>query len=194
MCFLALALTAASTAVSVIGQVQASKAAQSRSEYEASLARNNVILSERAAKDALARGKRASADSVARGRVNVTLSKREFAQFIGIQRASAAGQGVEVGTGTAGEIVIDTAGVGEFEAQTIAADAAREAQGIQINAEREAYDFRTRGAAFAAEEELQRQDARSRRRALPFALAGTVLAGGAKGFSQFTTFQNTIKG
>ena len=194
MCFIALALTAAATAVSVIGQVQASKAAQSRSEYEASLARGNVTRSEVAAKDALARGKRRSKDSISRGRLDTQLSKREFAQFIGIQRASAAGAGVQVNTGTARRITVDTAGVGKFEEQLIVANAAREAQGIEINAEREAYAFRTQGAAFAAEEELLKRDARSRRRALPFALAGTVLAGGAKAFGQASTFQNTIEG
>jgi hypothetical protein len=56
LAYVSLAATAISTGVSMYGQQQAGKAAQAQAQYQAAIARNNQIIADRAAEDALKRG------------------------------------------------------------------------------------------------------------------------------------------
>lgn len=115
-----MAMTAASTAVSVIGQGQAADAQQAQLRYQQSIYRNNQILAQRRADDARLRGEQA-ADA----------QRDKTQQLIGRQRATLAGNGVELDTGSALEITTDTAGIGERDALTIRSNAEREALGYE---------------------------------------------------------------
>lgn len=118
-------LTAASTAVSVAGQVKAGNAAKKAGEF-------NAAVSELQAKDALARGK----TDEARFRQGVRA-------LIGSQRAGFAAQGVDVGVGSALDVQAEAAFLGELDALTIRNNAEREAWAHRM----EAINYRMGGQA-----------------------------------------------
>lgn len=124
-----LGLAVVGTGLTVAGQVQQGKAAKAQGDYQAAVARNNSILAERAAKDALDRGKVAEDES-----------NRRTKQLIGRQRAVLAGNGVVVDQDSALDITADTAESGRYDALT-----------IRSNAEREALGYRAQGANFDAD-------------------------------------------
>lgn len=121
--------TALSTGLSVMGQIsqqnaqaQAASAAQAQAVYQAQVARQNQELMNRQA-----------ADAEQRGRVAEENRRRMTAQQIGQQTAGLAAQGTDF-TGTETDILGDTKAAGELDAQTIRANAAREAYGYKIQA------------------------------------------------------------
>lgn len=122
----------ASMAASAIGTVVQGVSGMQQSRYQAAVARNNSIIAERAAKDALERG--SIAEDNARKRTGL---------IIGSQRAALAGQGSALDEGSPLDIQGDTAVAGEMDALT-----------IRSNAEREAYNYRAQGANFRAQEQL----------------------------------------
>jgi hypothetical protein len=75
-------------------------------------------------------------DAIARGNVDETRSRIQTRALIGSQRASLAGQGVQVGdAGSSGDQVqIDAQRIGEEDALTIRNNAAREAWGYKVGA------------------------------------------------------------
>lgn len=122
-----LAMTAASTGMGVMGQIgqqnaQASAAAASQAQavYQAQVARQNEELMRRQAVDAIQRGQVAEDNR-----------RRLTGQQIGQQTAALAGQGTDL-EGSPIEVLGDTAAAGELDAQTIRANAAREAYGYQV--------------------------------------------------------------
>ena len=122
-----LALSAVSTAASVMGQIsqqqaqqQAASAAQAQAIYQAQVARQNQELARRQAADALQRGAVAE-----QNRRSLT------GQQIGQQTAALAAQGTDL-EGSPTDILGDTRAAGEFDAQTIKANAAREAYGYTV--------------------------------------------------------------
>lgn len=150
---IALATTAVAGALTAVGQVQQASAQKGQAKYQAAVARNNQIMAERAAKDA-----------EERGRVDELNRRIQTRQLIGRQRASLAANGVEVGSGSAIDIISDSALIGEVDALTIRNNAAREAQG-----------FRYQGANYGSEARLYDAQRRNISAALPFAVGGTVL-------------------
>lgn len=106
-----------------VALVSAGKAQRQLADYNAEVA-------EMQANDALARG----AEEEARHRVNVR-------RMVGSQRAGLAAQGVDISSGSALDIQADTAQMGELDALTIRANAAREAWGFKV----QAVDLRQRG-------------------------------------------------
>ena len=179
-----LALSALSTVAQLVSQRQANKAAEQRATYEAAVARNNAILQERLAVNVLEQGRVIAEDVKERGTVAEHLQRQEVRGLIGIQRAALAGAGVEVGTGTALDITSDTAAIGEFEAQVTRAETARTVRDVRFQAERAAFEHRTRGQAFGAEAELARL-----RGFRPDTSLGTVLSGGASILGRFATLK-----
>lgn len=122
----AIVTSVAGTAVSAYGQYQQGKAAQSAADYQAAVLRNNALIAERNAKDALTRGKEAEAEH-----------GRQVKQLIGRQRAVLAGNGVVVDQDSALDITADTAETGKYEQLIIRSNAEREALGYQM----QAYNF-----------------------------------------------------
>ena len=150
-----LAATAAGTALTAYGQYQQGQAAEAQGRYQAAVSRNNQIIAERMAKDALERGKTEEA-----------LHRQKVERFKGAQRAALAKSGVVVDQGSALDVLLDTAEMGELDALT-----------IRSNAEREAYGYRVKGMNFAAEGELAKLRGKAQRRAANIQAMGTILGG-----------------
>ena len=168
------------TVAKISSQQQANTAARQQAEFEAAVARNNQILQEQAAVNVLEQGRVIAEDIKERGTIAEQLQRREIRGLIGIQRAALAGSGVEVGTGSALDVTTDTAEIGEFEALTTRANTARAIRDTQFQAERAAFENRTRGQAFGAEAELARL-----RGFKPDTTLGTALSGASSVLGRF---------
>lgn len=154
-------LIAASTAMAIQADQQQRAALKKKAAFETQVALNNQTLAERAAEDARERGK-----------VAAKQRRKDIKQLIGIQRATLAGNQVEVDFGSALDLTTDTAGVGEQEALT-----------IENNAEREALGFITQGLNFQSSAELARL-----RGQVPSKAGGIALAGASKIAGSFASF------
>src|SRR3990167_9166008 len=146
-------------------QRAAADAAQQRANYEAAVARNNMILAERAAVEAERRGKIAAKQQ-----------RLKTSQLIGQQRTGFAAHGVLVDEGSAGDVTEDTAAFGKLDELT-----------ITHNAEREALGFRTQGMNFQASGELAQLRAFQ-----PDTTFGTILTGSSALLDRFVDF-NTLQ-
>lgn len=116
MTWVAIGFGIAGAAVSVVGQQKGAKNAKRLGE-------SNALISEAQAQD-----------SLLRGAIDESMYRRQIAQIIGAQKASFGARNVAV-SGTALDILGDTAQVGEEDAQTIRANAAREAWGYRNQAD-----------------------------------------------------------
>lgn len=128
-------------------QAEAAESGAQLSEYNAAVARLQ-------AKDAIARG----ADEEGQFRAQVR-------QTIGSQRAGFAGANIQVGSGSALDVQADAAMLGELDALTIRTNAAREAWGLEVEAqdlERRAEIQRKEGRVLEA---AGRESAKQTRRA-----------------------------
>ncbi|MEK9754489.1 MAG: hypothetical protein VW338_14945 [Rhodospirillaceae bacterium] len=132
LAYASIAASAVSTVVGAVGSIQQGRAAQAQANYQAQVARNNKIVADRQAADALERGK-----------VSELNYRREVSRLAGRQKAVLAGNGVVVDQGSALDILGDTAELGELDALT-----------IRSNAEREAYGYRVQGNNFEADARL----------------------------------------
>lgn len=150
-----IAATAISTGAGIVGQISAGSQAEQQAAYQAGVARNNAIIAERAAQDALTRGK-----------VEEGQQRDKTRQLIGLQRATLAGNGVMVDTGSALNITADTAGIGELDALT-----------IRSNAEREAAGYRAQGMNYEAEARLTRAAGKQAKTDSLWQAGGTALTG-----------------
>lgn len=95
------------------------------------IAVNNAVISEWQAQDAISRGERAAGDYGMKNR-----------QLKGTQVARLAHNGVDLGVGSAAQILTDTDYFGEIDKQRITDNAAREAWGYRSQAQ----DFRSNAA------------------------------------------------
>ena len=141
-------------AVTAYGQVQQGKAQQKAANYSSAVARNNQIIADRAA-----------ADAIERGKVEASLQQRATAALQARQRVAFAANGVVVDQGSASDIVGDTAELGKFEELRIRNNAAREALG-----------FQTQGMNFGAEAGLQTYQGAAAAQAGRTAAAGTLIS------------------
>ena len=118
-----LAMTALGTMQQMSAARAEGKAAQQAADYRAAVDRNNSIIAERQA-----------ADARERGAIAERAQRQKTRQLIGRQRAALAGSGQVVDVGSALDITVDTAGIGEVDALTVRANAEREAMGYEVNA------------------------------------------------------------
>lgn len=109
--------------IAVAGGAMQAKAQKEQGEYEDAVAKNNAIISERAAKDAERRGRNAE-----------DAKRLEVAQLISKQRAQGAANGVDIQGGSMMLMLEDSAMMGELDALTIRSNAANEAYGHRTNA------------------------------------------------------------
>ena len=157
MCSIGTAFSIVSGIIGFIGDRQKAQAEQQQAAFNAAVARNNQILANRAAADAIKRGEAAAAKQGEATR-----------QFKARQRTALAGGGVRVGVGSALDIETDVSAVGREEEAI-----------IRRNAEREALGFRTQGMNFAASAELATLKGDQSRRAAGISAFGTLLTVGS---------------
>lgn len=132
LALIAVGTAAAGTIVSTVGAIQQGKAAKRQADYSAAVSKNNAILAERQAADALSRG-----------RLKERQKRLQLSRLEGSQRAAFAANNVVLNTGSPLDVLEFTAQQNELEALT-----------IRSASEREALGFRTRGANLTAESEL----------------------------------------
>lgn len=162
MCELTTALMIGSTLIGATGQIQEGKAAAASSRYNAQVAEMNATLSDRAAKDALERGK-----------LEEQKSRRQTAGLIGEQTAAMAANGVDVTFGSPLDLIVDTATQGEVDALT-----------IRKNTYREERDLRQQASNYRGQAGVDRASGASALSGGYLGAAGTVLGGGAKSYAQ----------
>lgn len=119
----------------VAGTAYAAYSQKRAGDAQASIAEKNAAIAERAAQDAIERGKVAENEQ-----------RQKVRQLQGEQKAAMAAAGADVQSGSNLDTLSDTAMVGEFDALT-----------IRNNAAREAYGYRTQSAQYSAEAALAQQ-------------------------------------
>ena len=120
--------------ISAFGSGANSGASLASGNYNAQVARNNQTVANANADLALYKGTQA-----------VGVSRQRTAQLEGAERAGFGSSGVDVNSGSALRTQMDTARIGEIDAQTITA-----------NAERSAWGFRQQADSFGAQASLER--------------------------------------
>ena len=123
MAIVAAAASIASAVVGVAGAAYSGAAAEAQANYQAQVARNNAVIAERKAQDAIRLGK-----------VEGDKRRRLTRSRISLQRAKLAASGQLVDAGTALDLTVDTAAFGELDALTIESNARRQAQGFRYQA------------------------------------------------------------
>lgn len=132
--------------ISAYGQNQAGK-------YNAAVAAQNAANSEVLA----GQTEKIGLEDELRARMNIR-------QIIGKQRAAAAANGVDPNTGSALDIMAETAGIGEIDATM-----------VRANAYRDAWGYRTQGANYRAQGQLAKAEGR-------YGAASTLLTSGAQAY------------
>jgi hypothetical protein len=140
--------------MSAYGAFQSSQAEKAAAKTQAKINANNQKVAEWQAQDAIKRG----------GEQDIE-SRRRYAQIGGTQRTALAGKGIDIGEGTALDMLEDTS---IFEG----IDSGR----IRDNAEREAYGFRFQGANYGAQSSIYKTAASGYS---PFISGGGTLLTGA---------------
>lgn len=162
-----LASTALAAGVGTVSAVQGAQAQNNMSQYQAALARNNAVIADQAAKDALERGK-----------VAAQAQQEATRQRIGAARARAAGRGVLVDSGSAFDLTQNIAAFGKLDELQLTANAQREAAG-----------FRQQGTNFLSESALQRTAGKNAITAGAFNAAGSLLGGASSVAEKWYTYK-----
>jgi hypothetical protein len=161
MCDLGIALAIGSTLIGAAGQVQEAKASSQAAKYNAQVANMNADLANTQAKQAIESGAREE-----------QMKRLQTSQLIGKQKAAMAANGVDLNFGSPLDTIVDTAKMGELDAQT-----------IRTNSYREAYDYRVKGANYTAEGKIDEAKARNAESAGFMGAIGTILGGGGKAYA-----------
>ena len=132
MCGPAAAVMAVGAVMSAVGTIAQGQAAAGQAAYQAQVARNNQIIANRNADDALKRYL-----------VEEDKTRQRTSLIMGSQRAKLAGQGTVLDEGSPLDIQMDTAGLGELDALT-----------VRSVGEREAYGHRVQGMNYGAQAKL----------------------------------------
>jgi hypothetical protein len=156
----------AGTVMQAYGAHQGAKAQKNAANYQAAVARNNAQVAEWQAEDALRRGEMAKQ----RAQLNT-------ANLKGRQRAMLAERGIDLGEGSALNLLTDTDQFGAMDAGT-----------VTDNANREAYGFRVGAQNSSANAELLQYKADSTSPGA--AAAGSLLTGAGQVASSWYTFSS----
>lgn len=165
MCDITTILTIGSTIIGAAGQLQQADASAKSSEYSAKVANMNAELSDRRAKDALARGE-----------AEEQQKRQQVQQVMGQQRAALAANGVDLTFGSPLDTIVDTATLGELDALT-----------IRQNTARESYDYRVQAVNQRAGSTMSTMEAANQRTAGYMGAAGTILGGAGKAYKDYKT-------
>jgi hypothetical protein len=118
-----LALMGIGAVGSAFGAYYSAKSSKNNLRFQAQMAEINARMAELGAKDQLLRGER-----------EVQASRLKTAQIKSAQRAGMAANGIDLGEGTAGQVLAGTEVMGEIDANTIAANAVKSAWGYRMQA------------------------------------------------------------
>lgn len=115
--------TIAFIALAAFSAYSSAEAQNASDEYQADVARNNETTAQWQAEDAERRGNEAKA-----------ATRRKYAALEGTQRATLSARGLDISEGSANALLQDTSFFGEYDQNTVRANAAREAWGYKVQA------------------------------------------------------------
>lgn len=118
-----LATQAAGAASSTVGSYYSARTSKTNLELQSSLADTNAKIAELGAQSALMQGEREEQKS-----------RLQTAQLKSTQRTAMAANGIDLGEGSAAQVLTSTDMMGEIDASTIKANAARSAWGYRTQA------------------------------------------------------------
>ena len=150
--------TIVGTALETSGQKKEADAAERTAAYQAGVLLANQIAATRAAEDARQRGEQAAARQ-----------RKGTRQLIGKQRSVLAANGVMVDSGSALDIVSETAGLGEEDALQ-----------MLFNAEREALDYERLGRQAGSDAGMAISSGSAIARATSLNSVGTLIGGASR--------------
>jgi len=107
----------------VAGTLFSAYSQNQQGKYQEDLAKNNAIVQQRQADDAIKRGE-----------VDEMNHRLKVAQMKSSQRAKFGASGADVNSGSSLDVLADTAMMGELDALTIRGNASREAYGYRVGA------------------------------------------------------------
>lgn len=162
-----LAVAAISAGVSTVGAIQQSQAQSAQAKYQAAVARNNQIIAQQNADDALKRGD-----------VEEQKQRQKVQLLLGQQRTGFAAQGADLTSGSVLDILGDTAATGELDRLT-----------IRNNAEREARQYMLQGVNFQADAQLYQMQAKQAQTAGYFDATSSLLGGASQVGSSYIGFK-----
>lgn len=146
-------------ALTVAGSLFGADAANQEGKYQQQVQQNNAIVSDNMAKDAENRGKIEEANH-----------RLKVAQMKSSQRARLGASGGDLNVGTAGELQMDTAMMGELDALT-----------IRSNYQRDAYNYREQARGHTAQAGLERSKGKN-------TATATLLSGGTQVAGQWYNY------
>jgi hypothetical protein len=126
----AVGIAAVGAMMSAYGMYQQGQQQAAMNEYQSAVASNNAIIANQQAQIQ----ERSAQDALDRGRIEEQQHRLKVSQMMGSQRAATAANGILVDSGSASDILGDTAAMGEMDALTIRSNAEREAYSARIGA------------------------------------------------------------
>jgi len=165
---ISLATTAIGFGLQMYGQSQAAKAQAGQYQYQAAVDRNNKIIADRQAEDAIKRGD-AEEDE----------HRRKVAAIKSDQRVGFASRGIDLGSDVVTDTLSDTAMLGELDALT-----------IRSNAAREAYGYRVQGMNYEASAGNNALAAKNAKSAGKTAMFSTLLSGASTVAGDYATYKD----
>lgn len=204
MCNPALAIMGASALVSASSARQSAKAQQNSMLYDAQASDRNAITANNAAlvaennaelagwqsREALRQGEKDVSDIQFDRATALTASRNEAANVKSAQKVGMAANGIDVGSGSAVDVLTSTDYVGELNANAINDSAARNVATVRDNAIKNAWGYQVQGVGYQdqaatsrADSALYRYDAQQQRagsrRISPNSAAAVSLLGSA---------------
>jgi hypothetical protein len=161
-----LGLTALNTIQKFAGDRRNATAAQQQGDYQAGIFGQDASLADQQAADAIARGHEAELKS--RGSTRL---------LTGTQRTDLAAQGIDIGSGSAADIVGQDRALGELDALQ-----------IRNNARREAWGYNTQAAQYRSQADMARLAGRNTAAAYRNQSVNTLLSGAGDLFSTYQSF------
>lgn len=128
---------------SAFGATQQGQAGSDKYKFAAAVYRNNKLIADQAAQDAIRQGQETA-----------QASQLKTAATIGQQRAALAANGIQVDTDTAVEAMVDAARIGNMDQET-----------IQRNAERQALALKLQGVGYELQAQMYDRAAKDSRQA-----------------------------
>lgn len=165
---ISLATTALGFGMQMYGQRQQGKAAAAEYAYKAGVDRNNKIIADRQAEDAIKRGQAEEEEH-----------RRKVSQVKGSQRTAFAARGIDLGSDVVIDTLSDTAMLGELDALT-----------IRNNAEREAYGYRVQGMNYEASAANNLLAGKNAKSASKTAMFSTLLSGASTVAGNYSDYKN----
>jgi len=144
MCGFAPILLLGSTLLGAAGQMSQARAQAQSANYQSQLAQMNAQIAEARSRDA-----------IERGQVEESQKRQQVSNFMGRQKVAFARNNVDMRFGSPLDSIVDTATLGEMDALTIRANAAREAYDHRVGAA----NARAQSSLYKMEEKMLKRPA-----------------------------------